>query len=76
MVIENEDKVSRRGYLCPQDSRGGGGITPNNPPFYASEYIPPPSVISETMHSIVGFEKTTYMYKHITIKTKLLLFKF
>ena len=28
MDIENGDQVTRREYLCPQDSRGGGVITP------------------------------------------------
>ena len=43
MDMENGDPVSKLGYLCPQDSRGGGGnypwdsrggvINPNNPPY-------------------------------------------
>ena len=28
--MENGDQVSKLGYLCPQDYRGGGV---NNPPF-------------------------------------------
>ena len=28
MGMENEDQVTKRGYLCPQDSRGGGNYTP------------------------------------------------
>ena len=28
MDMENGDQVTKRGYLCPQDSRGGGGIIP------------------------------------------------
>ena len=30
MDIENGDQVTRREYLCPQDSRGGGGNYPQD----------------------------------------------
>ena len=43
MDTENGDQVTKRGYLCPQDSMGGGGCNypqdsrgvgnPNNPPY-------------------------------------------
>ena len=42
MNMENGDQVTKRVYLCPQDSRGGGnypqdskggGSNPNNPPY-------------------------------------------
>ena len=28
MNMENGDQDTKQGYLCPQDSRGGGVITP------------------------------------------------
>jgi len=33
MDMENGDQVTKWGYLCPQDSRGGGVSNPNNPPY-------------------------------------------
>ena len=32
MGMENGDQ-GKLGYFCPHDSRGGGEITPNNPPY-------------------------------------------
>ena len=32
--MENGDQVTKRGCLCPQDSRGGGVSNLNNPHIY------------------------------------------
>ena len=58
MDIENGDQVTRREYLCPQDSRGGcnypqdsagGYVTPIAPLIYAiapRSLIPDPSILT------------------------------
>ena len=72
MDMENGDKVSQLGYLCPQDSRGGDN--PNNPP-----YIPTNNEISEM---ILHFDNLLFLTKILCsskcfsfLKDNLLLFK-
>ena len=36
--MENGDQVTKRGCLCPQDSRGEGVSNPNYPLIYAALY--------------------------------------
>ena len=37
MDMENGDQVTKRGYLCPQESRGE--VTPITPLIYATEFV-------------------------------------